>query len=59
MILFVLNFQKEQNPQGPLRCLSHALDPFGFGAWQLWYLSLGYDSVDFENENWFWFMLGH
>ena len=32
MILFGLNFQKEQNLQVPLRCFSHALDPFRFGA---------------------------
>ena len=36
MILFELNCQKEQNLQVLLRCLSHALDPFGFGAWQIW-----------------------
>ena len=27
---------------------SHTSDPFGFGAWQLWYQSLGYESVGFE-----------
>ena len=35
MILFGLNWQKEQNLQVSLRCFSHTLGPFGFGAWQL------------------------
>ena len=37
MILFGLNCRKEQNLQVPLRCFSHALGPFGFGAWQIRY----------------------
>ena len=53
--LFGLNCQKEKkNLQVLLKCLSNALDPLGFRAWQLWYQSLGYDFVDFENMNWFW-----
>ena len=48
-----LDCQKKKST-GTLRCLSHALDPLGFRAWQLWYQSLGYDSVNFENRNWFW-----
>ena len=46
--------KKKKKSKGTLRCLSHALDPLGFEAWQLWYKSLGYDSVDFGNRNWFW-----
>ena len=45
---------KKEKISGTLRCLSHASNPLGFGVWQLWYQSLGYDSVDFENRNWFW-----
>ena len=44
--------QKKKYSTGTLRCLSHALDPLGFGAWQLWYQSLGYDSVDFWIRKW-------
>ena len=54
-----LDCQKGQKYIGTLRCLSHALDPLVFGAWQLWYQSLGYDFVDFENRNWFWSKLKH
>ena len=51
-----LNCQKgRKKSTGTLRCISHAVVPFAFRAWQLWFQSLGYDSVDFENRNWFWF----
>ena len=29
-----LKKKKKKNSTGTLRCLSHALDPLGFGAWQ-------------------------
>ena len=43
--------KKKKKSTGTLRCLSHALDPLGFRAWQLWYQSLGYDSIDIKNRN--------
>ena len=50
-----LDCQKEgKKSTGTLRLFSHVLDPLGFGVWQLWYQCLGYDSLDFENRNWFW-----
>ena len=50
---------KKEKSIGILRRLSHALDSLGFGAWQLWYQSLDYDSINFENRNWFWSKLEH
>ena len=53
-MIFVDWIVEKEKSTGTLRRLSHALDPLGFGVWQLWYQSLGYDFVDFENRNWFW-----